>query len=388
MPIRKSNAYLSLVNSYLIDSPQPSSLNYWWNLGSLLGLCLVIQIASGVFLAMHYSSNLSLAFDSVEHIMRDVNAGWLIRYIHANGASFFFICMYLHIGKALYYGSYKQPRVMTWVIGVIIFVLTMAIAFLGYCLVYGQMSHWGATVITNLLSAIPFIGNDIVPFIWGGFSVSNPTIQRFFALHFLLPFILAALVCMHLMALHVNGSSNPVGITGNIDRLPMHPYFIFKDLVTVFVFILIFSLFVFYSPNTLGHPDNYIPGNPMVTPPSIVPEWYLLPLYAILRSIPDKLGGVIAMFGAILILLTLPYTDRSIIRGNTFKVLSKLAFFLFVFNFLLLGNLGQLHVEVPYIALGQVATLYYFSHYLIIVPLISTLENILYYIGTLGHRED
>ena len=388
MPIRKSNAYLSLVNSYLIDSPQPSSLNYWWNLGSLLGLCLVIQIASGVFLAMHYSSNLSLAFDSVEHIMRDVNAGWLIRYIHANGASFFFICMYLHIGKALYYGSYKQPRVMTWVIGVIIFVLTMAIAFLGYCLVYGQMSHWGATVITNLLSAIPFIGNDIVPFIWGGFSVSNPTIQRFFALHFLLPFILAALVCMHLMALHVNGSSNPVGITGNIDRLPMHPYFIFKDLVTVFVFILIFSLFVFYSPNTLGHPDNYIPGNPMVTPPSIVPEWYLLPFYAILRSIPDKLGGVIAMFGAILILLTLPYTDRSIIRGNTFKVLSKLALFLFVFNFLLLGNLGQLHVEVPYIALGQVATLYYFSHYLIIVPLISTLENILYYIGTLGHRED
>lgn len=388
MPIRKSNAYLSLVNSYLIDSPQPSSLNYWWNLGSLLGLCLVIQIASGVFLAMHYSSNLSLAFDSVEHIMRDVNAGWLIRYIHANGASFFFICMYLHIGKALYYGSYKQPRVMTWVIGVIIFVLTMAIAFLGYCLVYGQMSHWAATVITNLLSAIPFIGNDIVPFIWGGFSVSNPTIQRFFALHFLLPFILAALVCMHLMALHVNGSSNPVGITGNIDRLPMHPYFIFKDLVTVFVFILIFSLFVFYSPNTLGHPDNYIPGNPMVTPPSIVPEWYLLPFYAILRSIPDKLGGVIAMFGAILILLTLPYTDRSIIRGNTFKVLSKLAFFLFVFNFLLLGNLGQLHVEVPYIALGQVATLYYFSHYLIIVPLISTLENILYYIGTLGHRED
>lgn len=384
MPIRKSNAYLSLVNSYLIDSPQPSSINYWWNLGSLLGLCLVIQIASGVFLAMHYSSNLSLAFDSVEHIMRDVNAGWLIRYIHANGASFFFICMYLHIGKALYYGSYKQPRVMTWIIGVIIFVLTMAIAFLGYCLVYGQMSHWGATVITNLLSAIPFIGNDIVPFIWGGFSVSNPTIQRFFALHFLLPFILAALVCMHLMALHVNGSSNPVGITGNIDRLPMHPYFIFKDLVTVFLFILIFSLFVFYSPNTLGHPDNYIPGNPMVTPPSIVPEWYLLPFYAILRSIPDKLGGVIAMFGAILILLTLPYTDRSIIRGNSFKVLSKLTFYLFVFNFLLLGNLGQLHVEVPYIALGQFATLYYFSHYLIIVPLISTLENILYYIGTLN----
>nr|YP_008475176.1 apocytochrome b [Candida labiduridarum]AGS44481.1 apocytochrome b [Candida labiduridarum] len=384
MPIRKTNTYLSLVNSYLIDSPQPSSINYWWNLGSLLGLCLVIQIASGVFLAMHYSSNLLLAFDSIEHIMRDVNAGWLLRYIHANGASFFFLCMYAHIGKALYYGSYKQPRIMTWVIGVIIFVLTMAIAFLGYCLVYGQMSHWGATVITNLLSAIPFIGNDLVPFIWGGFSVSNPTIQRFFALHFLLPFILSALVCMHLMALHVNGSSNPLGVTGNIDRLPMHPYFIFKDLVTVFVFILIFSLFVFYSPNSLGHSDNYIPGNPMVTPPSIVPEWYLLPFYAILRSIPDKLGGVLAMFGAILILLTLPLTDRSIIRGNTFKILSKLAFYLFIFNFLLLGNLGQLHVEIPFIALGQFATLYYFAHYIIIIPLISTIENIMFYIGTIN----
>ncbi|YP_008474911.1 apocytochrome b (mitochondrion) [Candida pseudojiufengensis] len=382
MPIRKSNTYLSLVNSYLIDSPQPSSINYWWNLGSLLGLCLVIQIASGIFLAMHYSSNIELAFNSVEHIMRDVNAGWLIRYIHANGASFFFICMYLHIGKALYYGSYKRPRIMLWVVGVIIFILTMAIAFMGYCLVYGQMSHWGATVITNLLSAIPFIGNDIVPFIWGGFSVSNPTIQRFFALHFLLPFILAALVCMHLMALHVNGSSNPLGITGNIDRIPMHPYFIFKDLITVFVFLLVFSLFVFYSPNTLGHPDNYIPGNPMVTPPSIVPEWYLLPFYAILRSIPDKLGGVIAMFGAILILLTLPFTDRSFIRGNSFKVLSKTMFFLFIFNFILLGNLGQLHVEVPYIELGQYATAFYFSYYLLIVPAISSAENILYYIGT------
>nr|YP_008475277.1 apocytochrome b [Candida gigantensis]AGS44571.1 apocytochrome b [Candida gigantensis] len=384
MPLRKSNTYLSLVNSYLIDSPQPSSINYWWNLGSLLGLCLVIQIASGVFLAMHYASDISLAFDAVEHIMRDVNAGWLIRYIHANGASFFFICMYLHIGKGLYYGSYKQPRVMLWVVGVVIFILTMAIAFLGYCTVYGQMSHWGATVITNLLSAIPFIGDDVVPFLWGGFSVSNPTIQRFFALHFLLPFVLAALVCMHLMALHVNGSSNPLGITGNLDRLPMHPYFIFKDLVTVFVFLLCFSLFVFYSPNTLGHPDNYIPANPMVTPPSIVPEWYLLPFYAILRSIPDKLGGVLAMFGAILILLSLPYTDRAVIRGNSFKPLSKGAFFLFLFNFVLLGNLGQLHVEVPYIELGQIATLYYFAHFVVVVPVISWLENVTYYLGTIG----
>lgn len=382
MAFRKTNPYVSLLNSYMIDSPQPSSINYWWNLGSLLGLCLVIQIASGIFLAMHYSSNIELAFNSVEHIMRDVNAGWLIRYIHANGASFFFICLYLHIGKALYYGSYKSPRIILWSVGVIIFVLTMATAFMGYCLVYGQMSHWGATVITNLLSAIPFIGNDIVPFIWGGFSVSNPTIQRFFALHYLLPFILAALVVMHLIALHVHGSSNPIGITGNLDRIPMHSYFIFKDLVTVFVFIIVFSLFVFFSPNTLGHPDNYIPGNPMVTPPSIVPEWYLLPFYAILRSIPDKLGGVIAMFAAILILLILPITDRSIIRGNTFKVLSKFSFYLFVFNFLLLGNLGQLHVEVPFIELGQFATAYYFSYYIIIVPAISFLENILFHIGT------
>ena len=383
MTIRKSNPYLSLVNSYLIDSPQPSSINYWWNLGSLLGLCLVIQIASGIFLAMHYSSNIELAFNSVEHIMRDVNAGWLIRYIHANGASFFFTCMYLHIGKAIYYGSYKTPRVLVWVIGVIIFVITMATGFMGYCLVYGQMSHWGATVITNLLSAIPFIGNDIVPFIWGGFSVSNPTIQRFFALHYLLPFILAALVCMHFMALHVHGSSNPVGISGNMDRIPMHSYFLFKDLITVFVFILFFSLFVFFSPNTLGHADNYIPGNPMVTPPSIVPEWYLLPFYAILRSIPDKLGGVIAMFGAILILLVLPITDRSVVRGNSFKILSKLFFYLFVFNFFLLGNLGQLHVEVPFIELGQYATAFYFSYYIVIVPVISTIENILFYLGTL-----
>lgn len=382
MSYRKSNTYLSLVNSYLIDSPQPSSINYWWNIGSLLGLCLVIQIASGILLAMHYSSNIELAFDSVEHIMRDVNAGWLLRYVHANGASFFFICLYGHIGKAIYYGSYRSPRVTLWIIGVIIFILVIATAFLGYCLVYGQMSHWGATVITNLLSAIPFIGQDLVSFIWGGFSVSNPTIQRFFALHYLLPFILAALVCMHFMALHVNGSSNPIGITGNMDRIPMSSYFLFKDLITVFVFLIFFSLFVFFSPNTLGHADNYIPGNPMVTPPSIVPEWYLLPFYAILRSIPDKLFGVIAMFGAILILLLLPVVDRSIIRGNTFKLLSKTFFYLFIFNFILLGNIGQLHVEVPFIELGQYATIFYFSYFIVIVPVISSIENILFYLGT------
>nr|QMS50925.1 cytochrome b [Metschnikowia matae] len=388
MTIRKSNPYLALANSYLMDSPQPSSMNYWWNVGSLLGLCLVMQMASGIFLAMHYSSNMELAFNSVEHMMRDVNGGWLIRYMHANGASFFFMAMYLHIGKALYYGSYKSPRVLVWTMGVMMFMLTMATAFMGYCTVYGQMSHWGATVMTNLLSAMPFIGSDLVPVMWGGFSVSNPTIQRFFALHFLLPFMLAALVMMHLMALHIHGSSNPVGMTGNLDRMtgnldrmPMHSYFMFKDLMTVFVFLLMFSLFVFFSPNTLGHPDNYMPGNPMVTPASMVPEWYLLPFYAMLRSMPDKLGGVMAMFAAMLMLLMLPMTDRSVMRGNTFKVLSKFSFYLFVFNFLLLGNLGQLHVEVPFIVLGQFATVYYFSYFTILVPVISTMENILFYIG-------
>ena len=328
MAFRKSNIYLSLVNSYIIDSPQPSSINYWWNLGSLLGLCLVIQICTGIFLAMHYSSHIELAFSSVEHIMRDVQFGYLIRYMHANGASFFFMCMYIHMGKGLYYGSYRSPRILLWTVGVIIFLLTIVAAFLGYCCVYGQMSHWGALVITNLFSAIPFVGQDIVLWLWGGFSVSNPTIQRFFAFHYLVPFIIAAAVCMHFMALHVHGSSNPLGITGNLDRLPMHGYFMFKDLITVFVFMIFFSLFVFFSPNTLGHPDNYIPGNPLVTPASIVPEWYLLPFYAILRSIPDKLMGVMAMFGAIVVLLVLPFTDRSVVRGNTFKVLSKLFFFL------------------------------------------------------------
>nr|YP_009298331.1 cytochrome b [Saccharomyces kudriavzevii]AOM68295.1 cytochrome b [Saccharomyces kudriavzevii]AOT85202.1 Cobp [Saccharomyces kudriavzevii] len=381
MAFRKSNVYLSLVNSYVIDSPQPSSINYWWNMGSLLGLCLVIQIVTGIFMAMHYSSNIELAFSSVEHIMRDTHNGYILRYLHANGASFFFMVMFMHMAKGLYYGSYRSPRVTLWNVGVIIFILTIATAFLGYCCVYGQMSHWGATVITNLFSAIPFVGNDIVSWLWGGFSVSNPTIQRFFALHYLVPFIIAAMVIMHLMALHIHGSSNPLGITGNLDRIPMHSYFIFKDLVTVFLFMLILALFVFYSPNTLGHPDNYIPGNPLVTPASIVPEWYLLPFYAILRSIPDKLLGVITMFAAILVLLVLPFTDRSVVRGNTFKVLSKFFFFIFVFNFVLLGQIGACHVEVPYVLMGQIATFIYFAYFLIITPIISTIENVLFYIG-------
>lgn len=381
MSLRKKNAFLALANSYFIDSPQPSTISYWWNIGSLLGLCLVIQLGTGIFLAMHYSSNLELAFISVEHIMRDVSSGWALRYCHANGAAFFFILIYAHMARGLYYGSYKSPRVAAWIIGVIIFLLLIITGFLGYVLPMGQMSLWGATVITNLMSAIPYIGMDLVEFIWGGSSVGNPTLQRFFALHYLLPFVLAALVIMHLIALHEHGSSNPLGITGNIDRLPFSPYFVFKDLITVFVFLTVYSSFVFFSPNSLGHPDNYIPANPMVTPASIVPEFYLLPFYAILRAIPSKLGGVVAMVAAILILMILPISDRSIVRGNAFKVLSKVLYGLFLCNFLLLGLLGSQHIEVPYVALGQFATVLYFAYFIVLLPGITMLENILFYIA-------
>jgi len=275
MRLLKSHVLLRLFNSYLVDSPEPANISYLWNFGSLLGMCLIIQILTGSFLAMHYQPHVDFAFSSVEHIMRDVNAGYIIRYCHANVASFFFIFVYAHIGRGLYYGSYRSPRVLLWSIGVIILILMMAIAFLGYVLPYGQMSLWGATVITNLLSAIPVFGKDLVELIWGGFSVSNATLNRFFSLHFLLPFLLAALVVAHLIALHVHGSNNPNGITANTDRLAFHPYFIFKDLVTIFLFLLVLSILVFYYPNLLGHSDNYIPANPMQTPPSIVPEWYV-----------------------------------------------------------------------------------------------------------------
>ena len=316
MRILKSQFLLRIFNSYVVDSPQPANLSYLWNFGSLLAVCLIIQILTGAFLAMHYTPNVDLAFNSVEHIMRDVNNGWIIRYTHANVASFFFIFVYMHIARGMYYGSYKSPRILLWTIGTIILILMMAIAFLGYVLPYGQMSLWGATVITNLLSAIPYFGQDLVELIWGGFSVSNATLNRFFSLHFVLPFLLAALIVAHLIALHTHGSGNPNGINANVDRLPMHPYFTFKDLVTIFAFFLVLSIMVFFYPNALGHSDNYIPANPMSTPASIVPEWYLLPFYAILRSIPNKLLGVIAMFGSLLILLILPITDLSVIRGS------------------------------------------------------------------------
>nr|QNS38560.1 apocytochrome b [Paracoccidioides sp. 'americana'] len=372
----KLRPLLNILNSYLIDSPQPSNISYLWNFGSLLALCLGIQIITGIFLAMHYTPNVLEAFDSIEHIMRDVNNGWLVRYLHANTASAFFFLVYLHIGRGLYYGSYKSPRTLTWTIGTIIFILMMATAFLGYVLPYGQMSLWGATVITNLMSAIPWIGQDIVEFIWGGFSVNNATLNRFFSLHFLLPFILAALALMHLIAFHdIVGSGNPLGISGNYDRLPFAPYFIFKDLITIFIFCFILSLFIFFMPNVLGDSENYVMANPMQTPPQIVPEWYLLPFYAILRSIPNKLLGVIAMFSAILILLIMPFTDKSKFRGMQFRPLSKIAFYIFVSNFIILLILGAKHVESPFIELGQISTILYFSYYLFIVPLISLLEN-------------
>ena len=387
MRILKSHPLLKLVNSYIIDASQPSNISYLWNFGSLLALCLGIQIITGVFLAMHYNPSVLEAFNSIEHIMRDVNNGWLIRYLHSNTASAFFFLVYLHIGRGLYYGSYRAPRTLVWSLGTVIFILMIVTAFLGYVLPYGQMSLWGATVITNLVSAVPWIGQDIVEFLWGGFSVNNATLNRFFALHFLLPFVLAALVLMHLIALHDSaGSGNPLGISGTYDRIPFAPYFLFKDLVTIFIFIGVLSIFVFFMPNALGDSDNYIMANPMQTPPAIVPEWYLLPFYAILRSIPNKLLGVIAMLSAILILLAMPFTDLSRSRGIQFRPLSKIAFYIFVGNFLILMQLGAKHVESPFIEFGQISTVLYFAHFLIIVPFVSLLENSLVELGNSSNK--
>jgi ubiquinol-cytochrome c reductase cytochrome b subunit len=371
----KSQVVLRIANSYLIDSPQPSNLSYLWNFGSLLGLCLILQILTGVFLAMHYTAHVDLAFTSVEHIMRDVNSGWLMRYTHANGASFFFIFIYLHTARALYYASYKSPRVLPYSIGVVILIILMATAFLGYVLPMGQMSFWGATVITNLLSAVPFFGHDLVELIWGGFSVSNATLNRFFSLHYLLPFIVAALAAIHLLTLHEPGSNNPLGVNGNEDRSPFHPYFVFKDLVTFFFFFLVLAIIVCFYPNLMGHADNYLPANPMSTPSSIVPEWYLLPFYAILRSIPNKALGVLAMFGSLLILLILPFTDLSRTRSGQFRPFLKIAFWFLVVDFLILMWIGSCHPETPFSEIGQVATIFYFSWFILIMPVLSIIEN-------------
>nr|AAX14580.1 cytochrome b [Sphaerichthys acrostoma] len=371
--LRKSHPLLKIMNNSFIDMPIPAGISAWWNFGSLLGLCLATQIITGLFLAMHYTSDITMAFSSVTHICRDVNYGWLIRNMHANGASFFFICIYLHIGRGLYYGSYMYKE--TWNIGVILLLLTMATAFVGYVLPWGQMSFWGATVITNLLSAIPYIGNTLVQWLWGGFSVDNATLTRFFAFHFLLPFIIAAMTILHLLFLHETGSNNPVGLNPNVDKITFHPYFSYKDLLGfVMMFALLIPL-VSFAPNLLGDPDNFISANPLVTPQHIKPEWYFLFAYAILRSIPSKLGGVLALLASILILMLVPMLQTSKRRGLTFRPLSQLLFWVLVANVLVLTWIGGLPVEDPYIMIGQIASLLYFSLFLILMPTAGWLED-------------
>lgn len=368
---------IATLENTLKKHPYPKNLSYWWNFGSIAGIALVIQILSGLFLAMHYVPNTKFAFDSVEHIMRDVNYGWLIRYIHAVGASMFFVALYAHMIRGLYYGSYKAPREILWWIGIIIFLLTMATAFMGYVLPWGQMSFWGATVITNLFSAIPVVGKSIVEWLWGGYSVDNPTLNRFFVLHFLMPFLILGIVLLHLLALHTAGSNNPTGVPVKTkkDVIPFHPYFTIKDLVGFAIFFLIFGYFLFFYPNALGHPDNYIPANPLVTPAHIVPEWYFLPFYAILRAVPDKLGGVLMMFGAIILLFFLPYLDRSPIRSGAYRPLFKKFFYVFVINFIFLGWLGKSPAEGWYIWASRITTFYYYAYFLIILPNLPKFEK-------------
>jgi ubiquinol-cytochrome c reductase cytochrome b subunit len=369
------DSILSFIDSHIIDYPTPINLNYMWSFGSTAGICLVIQIITGIFLAMHYTPHIDYAFLSVEHIMTDVKNGWLIRYTHANGASMFFIVVYCHIFRGLYYGSYIYPRGRLWASGVIIFLLMMATAFMGYVLPWGQMSFWGATVITNLFSAIPFVGHSIVEWLWGGFSVGNATLNRFYSLHYFMPFAIAGLVILHLSLLHKDGSNNPLGVNTNVDNIPFYPYFYVKDLFAFFILAFVFSFFVFFYPNVLGHSDNYIPANPLSTPAHIVPEWYFLPFYAILRSIPDKLGGVVAMISAILVLLLLPIINTSNIRSSKFRPIFALAYWFLVSDFIILGWIGQKPVESPYIEIGMFATFFYFFFLLVLVPLIGVIEN-------------
>ena len=370
---------LTLAN-HLTDYPTPKNLNYWWTFGGILTFCLITQIITGLTLAMHYIAHADMAFESVEHIMRDVNYGWLIRYIHANGASMFFLAVYIHIFRSLFYGSYKSPREIIWIIGIIIYLLMMAAAFMGYVLPWGQMSFWGATVITNLFSAIPLVGEGIVTWLWGGYSVDNPTLTRFFTLHYLIPFLILGLVILHIWALHVPGNNNPVGIDikkPSKDTVPFHPYIVIKDGFALLMFMIVFAFFVFYAPNILGHADNYIEANPMVTPAHIVPEWYLLPFYAILRSVPDKLLGVVAMLSAILILAVLPWLDTSKIRSAVFRPLYKQFYWILVADVLILGYMGAMPAEGLYLLIARVATAYYFLHFLVILPVLGFKEKTL-----------
>nr|YP_009128552.1 cytochrome b [Phallocryptus tserensodnomi]AJP76850.1 cytochrome b [Phallocryptus tserensodnomi] len=374
-PLRKMNPALKIANGALVDLPVPSNISIWWNFGSLLGLCLITQIITGLFLAMHYTASVDLAFSSVAHICRDVNYGWLLRSIHANGASFFFICIYLHIGRGLYYGSFRYLE--TWTSGVILLFLLMATAFLGYVLPWGQMSFWGATVITNLVSAVPYIGTDIVQWLWGGFAVDNPTLTRFFTFHFILPFIIAGMTMIHLLFLHQTGSSNPIGLNANIDKIPFHPYFSIKDITGFLVMLTALILLSLLYPNILGDPDNFTPANPLVTPAHIQPEWYFLFAYAILRSIPNKLGGVVALVMSILILISMPLTFKPKFRGLVFYPPFQIAFWSLISIVILLTWIGARPVEAPFIMIGQILTVAYFSYFIFIPILLKMYDSIL-----------
>nr|QCP68729.1 cytochrome b [Altica cirsicola] len=374
MPIRKTSPLIKIINNSIITFPAPSNISTMWNFGSLLGLCLMIQIMTGLFLAMHYCPDVSLAFNSIIHICRDVNYGWLLRTFHANGASFFFICMYIHIGRGIYYSSFKLLE--TWMIGVTIFFLTMATAFLGYVLPWGQMSFWGATVITNLMSAIPYLGTMLVQWIWGGFAVDNATLNRFFTFHFILPFIILAMMIIHLMFLHQTGSNNPLGTQSNLDKIPFHPYFIFKDLLSMLIVLFLLTFLTLFNPYLLGDPDNFTPANPLVTPIHIQPEWYFLFAYAILRSIPNKLGGVIALIMSIAILYILPFTNKKKFLSNNFYPINKLMFWSLLSTIMLLTWIGARPVEDPYILLGQILTIIYFT-YFIINPVITKMWDMI-----------
>nr|YP_010159291.1 cytochrome b [Paragnetina indentata]QRG31741.1 cytochrome b [Paragnetina indentata] len=374
-PMRLNHPLFKIANNALVDLPAPINISAWWNFGSLLGLCLIVQIATGLFLAMHFTAHIDLAFNSIAHICRDVNYGWFLRTLHANGASFFFICLYLHTGRGMYYGSYMFLH--TWMIGVIILFLVMGTAFMGYVLPWGQMSFWGATVITNLLSAIPYLGIDLVQWVWGGFAVDNATLTRFFTFHFVLPFIVAAAVMVHLLFLHQTGSNNPLGINSDVDKIPFHPYFSFKDIVGFILTLMFLTMLTLLEPYMLGDPDNFTPANPLVTPVHIQPEWYFLFAYAILRSIPNKLGGVIALVLSIAILFILPFSTKSKFRGTQFYPINQLLFWSLLVIVILLTWIGARPVEDPYILVGQILTVLYFSYYLL-NPIISMIwDNLL-----------
>nr|QZK22892.1 cytochrome b [Moenkhausia costae] len=371
--LRKTHPLFKIVNDALIDLPAPASISTWWNFGSLLLLCLMTQILTGLFLAMHYTSDVSTAFSSVAHICRDVNYGWIIRNLHANGASFFFICIYFHIGRGLYYGSYFYKE--TWNIGVVLLLLVMMTAFVGYVLPWGQMSFWGATVITNLLSAVPYMGDALVQWIWGGFSVDNATLTRFFAFHFLLPFIVVAATLLHALFLHETGSNNPTGLNSDADKIPFHPYFSYKDLLGFVILLALLASLALFSPNLLGDPENFTPANPLVTPPHIKPEWYFLFAYAILRSIPNKLGGVLALLFSILVLMVVPLLHTSKQQSLTFRPLTQILFWALIADVAILTWIGGMPVEHPFIIIGQIASVFYFSLFLVLMPLTGHMEN-------------